>query len=201
MKLAHEWDRVAKIPKVKPLPGENRRDWVISQPEEEAYLAACPPLLKDVATLLFDLGLRPEECFGLSAENFRDGFCVIRTGKGKGSARKIPCSERVLEIVARRNQSQWVFPAPTKSGHIDPSSIRKQHAKAIKDSKVPKFVIYSIRHTAITRWSKKVDAYTLQNLAGHRSFVTTGKYVHIDDTRLRVYYDRRRKVECRLACT
>ena len=68
---------------------------------------------------------------------------------------------RPLEFVARRNQSQWVFPAPTKSGHIDPSSIRKQHAKAIKDSKVPKFVIYSIRHTAITRWSKKVDAYTL----------------------------------------
>lgn len=33
-----------------------------------------------------------------------------------------------------RSVEGWVWPAPTKSGHIDHSSLKKQHVKALKIS-------------------------------------------------------------------
>ena len=45
----------------------------------------------------------------------------------------------------------WVWPAPTKSGHVEPSTVKKQHRKAITDSKVRPFALYSLRHTFLTR--------------------------------------------------
>ena len=187
LKLAVEWEHVGRVAKVLLLPGEARRERVITEDEEKLYLEAAAPLLKDVAALLFDLGLRPDELFRLKPDQYRDGFVEILTGKGRGSRRKVPCSDRVKEILERRIAvgDPWIFPAPTKDGHIGPSSIKKQHAAAIKKSKVPTFVVYSIRHTCLTRWSKKVDAFTLQYLAGHVSISTTQRYIHIDPDRLR----------------
>ena len=49
-------------PKVKVLAGENRRERVITSKEEALYLAAAGPLLHDVSVVLFDTGMRPEEC-------------------------------------------------------------------------------------------------------------------------------------------
>jgi integrase len=195
-KLAMEWSKVRGVlPTVKMLPGEHHRERVITPADEAKYLAACPALMKDVATLLFDLALRPEEAFRLTTENFQGDFCVIFYGKGRGSRRKIPMSDRVKRIVARlsKTASPWLFPAPTKAGHINQSSLKKQHLRAIKASGVPFFVPYSIRHTAITRWSNKVDAYTLHFLAGHVSMQTTQRYVHIGEDRLKGILSRPQK--------
>jgi len=82
-------------------------------------------LLRDVATILIDCALRPEECFRLKSENFRDGLIDIHKGKGKGSRRRIPASQRVqgiLEMQKGQSASDWIFPAPTRSGHIEASS-------------------------------------------------------------------------------
>ncbi len=113
-------------------------------------------LLRDVATILADCGLRPEECFRLRwADNIRDGAIEILTGKGKGSRRRVPVSPRVQAYLdMRKGSSQpdgWVFPADTKSGHIEASSIKKQHARAVALSEVAPFVLYTLRHTCITR--------------------------------------------------
>src|SRR5256885_6784213 len=51
----------------------------------------------------------------------------IYPGKGRGSRRRVPCTERVRGILQLRSTeatSEWVFPAQTKSGHIE-SSDRK----------------------------------------------------------------------------
>lgn len=64
----------------------------------------------------------------------------------------------------------WVFPAPTKSGRLD--SLKSQHAKALKDSKVKAFVLYSLRHTMLTRLGEAgADAFAIQKIAGHSSIV------------------------------
>jgi integrase len=188
-KLAMKWGKVTTVlPEVSELKGGNRRERVVTAAEEKKYLAAAEPLLKDVATLLFDLGLRPEECHRLQRENVRDDAVEIFKGKGRGSRRRIPCSERVTEILNRRladSKATWVFPAPTKAGHINTDSLKKQHDKAITDSGVTRFVPYDIRHTCITRWSRKVDAFTLHHLAGHKNMATTLRYVHQDEATLR----------------
>lgn len=74
--------------------------------------------------------------------------------------------------------SDWVFPAPTKSGHAEPSTIKDHHAKAVKLSGVSQFVLYTLRHTCLTRWAAHMDPYSLAYLAGHGRCVTTKRYVH-----------------------
>ena len=77
--------------------------------------------------------------------------------------------------------SEWVFPAPTKSGHVEAFSLKKQHAAAVKASGVKPFVLYTFRHTCITRWAKHMDPFTLHVLAGHTDMNTTKRYVHPSD--------------------
>ena len=71
-----------------------------------------------------------------------------------------------------------MFPAPTKSGHIEPSSLKKQHAKALIDSRVSPFPLYTFRHTCLTRWAPHMDPWTLAYLAGHQDMNITKRYVH-----------------------
>ena len=78
----------------------------------------------------------------------------------------------------RRGESPWVFSAPTASGHMEQSTLKRQHEKACKLGKVAAFVPYTFRHTCLTRWANILDPYTLAYLAGHSDFATTRRYVH-----------------------
>jgi integrase len=183
LKLAQEWGKVAKIPKVRLLAGENKRERVVSPEEEALYLAAAAPLLWDFTVLELDCGLRPEEAHRLKWNQIRSGNIHIHTGKTKHSRRAIPASPRVVAMLERRHTEaiyEWVFPAPTKSGHINEDSLKKQHARAIKDSGIEAFVVYSLRHTCLTRWAESgMDVFTLKRLAGHADIQTTMRYVHM----------------------
>jgi integrase len=140
-----------------------------------------PYLLRDVTTILIDCGLRPEECFRLLWRNVRDGALHVPFGKTQNARRSVPLTPRaaaLLDLRRSERQSEWVFPAPTRSGHIEKSSLKKQHRKAIKLSKVEAFTLYTLRHTCLTRWSAHMDPYTLAYLAGHSDFSTTKRYVH-----------------------
>ncbi|MGA3205097.1 MAG: hypothetical protein ABSF12_21590 [Bryobacteraceae bacterium] len=46
---------------------------------------------------------------------------------------------------------------------------------------VAPFVLYTFRHTCITRWAKYMDPFTLHVLAGHADMNTTKRYVHPSD--------------------
>ena len=199
------------------LPGENHRERVLTAEEELLYFAgakseamnqhmdAC--LLSDVATILLDCGLRPEECFRLRPENVRDGVIEIQYGKTDNARRRIPMTPRVRAIVDMRLTktagSEWVFPAPTKSGHMEPSTIKKQHAKAIEQATVilrkqtgredvdfNGFELYTLRHTCLTRWAPDIDPWTLAYLAGHRDMNITKRYVHPQEQTVRAAMER-----------
>jgi integrase len=73
-----------------------------------------------------------------------------------------------------------VWPAPIASGHnVEPSSLKKQQAKALKLSKVHPFVLYSARHTFLTRLGENgCDTWTLARIAGHSSIAISARYVH-----------------------
>lgn len=94
-------------------------------------------LLRDVSAVLIDCAVRPEECHRLKWENVRDGAIEIFTGKRKASRRRIPACERVLSILDMRraaSTSELIFPANTKSGHIETGTLKKQHTKALESS-------------------------------------------------------------------
>jgi integrase len=78
---------------------------------------------------------------------------------------------------AKKPKEGWVFPAPTKSGHVD--RLKSQHRKALKDSKVRPCVLYSLRHTMLTRLGESgAEAFTIQKIARHSSSVISQRYVH-----------------------
>jgi len=188
--LAVEWGVLESAPKIELLPGEHRRERVITADEESRYLAAASPLLASVATILADTGLRPDECHKLRWEditwaNGRNGTLLVTRGKTAAARRVLPLTPRVRAVLeqrwatAGRPLEGWIWPAPTKTGHIDHSSLKKQHARALKVSGVRSFVLYSLRHTFLTRLGESgCDAWTLARVAGHSSVAISGRYVH-----------------------
>jgi integrase len=148
---------------------------------EEPIRPEDPFLLRDVTTILIDCGLRPEECFRLRWEHVRDGAVHVPFGKTENARRTIPLTQRAAGLLEMRRavaKGEWVFPAPTRSGHIEKSGLKKQHPRACKLAKVAAFPLYTFRHTCLTRWAAYMDPYTLGYLAGHGDFSTTRRYVH-----------------------
>src|SRR4051812_40646923 len=102
-RLAMEWGKASKVlPRVRLLPGENRRERVVTPAEEAAYLDAAAPLLKDFAAIALDCGLRPDESYDLKWNQLRNGSIEIHKGKTPAARRSIPASPRVLEMLMRR---------------------------------------------------------------------------------------------------
>jgi integrase len=90
-RLAQEWGKVGKLlPRVSVVPTENHRERVLTREEEDKYLAAAKPLLKDAATILLDCAMRPDECFRLRWDQVRDGSLRILHGKTESARRAIP---------------------------------------------------------------------------------------------------------------
>ena len=79
--------------------------------------------------------------------------------------------------------------APTRSGHVESCSLKKQHAKVFRTiteqsamnnlQPVRPFVLYSLRHTFLTRLGESgCDVWTLAHIAGHSSISISSRYVH-----------------------
>jgi len=154
-----------------------------------------PFLLRDVAIMLLDCGIRPEECFRLRWEHHQSDVIEITYGKTDNARRRIPLSQRAQSILEMRREhvaGAWIFPAPTKSGHIEPSSLQGQHAKACTLGKVPHFPLYTFRHTCLTRWAPFMDPWTLAYLAGHRDMSITKRYVHPQEYNTRAAIEKAR---------
>jgi integrase len=154
-----------------------------------------PFILRDAAVILLDCGIRPEECFRLRWENDQNGVIEITHGKTDNAPRRIPLSQRaqsVLEMRRGTTEGPWIFPAPTRSGHIEPSSLQGQHAKACTLAKVVHFPIYTFRHTCLTRWAPFMDPWTLAYLAGHRDMSITKRYVHPQEYSTRAAIEKAR---------
>jgi len=135
LRLAVEWGVIQSAPKVRLLRGENHRERVITPHEEARYLAVTPEPLASISSVLVDTGLRPEECFRLRWEsitwtNGRHGSLLVTHGKTAAARRALRLTPRVRNILenrwieAGRPDEGWVWPAPTRSGHIEPSSLK-----------------------------------------------------------------------------
>src|SRR5262249_54970120 len=115
----------------------------------------------------------------------RNGTFLVSRGKTAAARRVLPMTGRVRAILENRwiltgkPDEGWVWPAPTASGHISHSTLKKQHVRAIELSGVRRFVLYSLRHPFLTRLGESgCDAWTLAKIAGHSSVAVSSRYVH-----------------------
>jgi integrase len=203
LRMAVELGVVPSTPKVKMLRGERHRERVLTRAEEARYLAAAPAQLASIATVLVDTGLRPEECFRLRWEAItwasgRHGTLLVTHGKTAAARRVLPVTPRVRAVLeglweaAGKCSEGWVWAASTASGHVESSTVKKQHAKTFKklaelaiqnhEKPVRPFVLYSLRHTFLTRLGESgCNVWTLARIAGHSSIGISARYVHPGD--------------------
>jgi len=162
-------------------PGRMR---VVSFEEEINYFSKASQPLKDIAQVILDTGLRPEEVFRIRTENLDFGEKTIFNpfGKTKAARRKVTMTEDVLQLLrqrAKNAKSAFVFPAKG-----DPSrpigSVRKAHDVAVEKAGIKDhFRLYDLRHTFATRSvAAGVDLPTLSAILGHTSIQMTMRYVH-----------------------
>lgn len=208
LNLAREWKVIKTVPKIKLLPGENRRKFVLFREVERDYLAACPPLLHDVAVVMIDTGLRVGEAVALLWENVhlepvagsRYGWlsvrsvesedAVLHSVKSDNAVRSVPLSSRVSGLLKERQEkskSVWVFPGDSPDAPVLGTSLDHIHAEVCRPGRGKKriykfpapFVLHSLRHTCLTRWGEAgMDAFRIKKLAGHSSITVSERYVH-----------------------
>ena len=103
----------------------------------------------------------------------------------------------------QRTSAGWEEGFVGRLRHIEPSSLKKQHLKAIaegtrilrektknKDAELAPFELYTLRHTCLTRWAPHMDPWTLAYLAGHRDMNITKRYVHPQEQTIRAAMER-----------
>jgi len=182
---------------------ENRRERIISFDEERRYLAAARQPLRDVATLILEMGFRPCEVCAIRVQDvhlYGAAFVHVPGGKTRAAVRDVPITERAREVLKRRlnaARGEYLFPLRVGSGYDWTSPMNEldpAHRTALRNTKItPKFRPYDLRHTYGTRAIEGgTDPLTLMKLMGHEELSTTQRYVHLSKRHLG---DAQQKIE------
>ena len=160
---------------------------VLTFEEQATYLAKASQPLRDVAEIMLDTGMRPEEVFRIRVENidFRQKTIFNPFGKTKAARRTIPMTENVVGILTKRakkaelTNSPFVFAAP-HDAQKPIGSVKKAHRGAATRAGIKgQLRLYDLRHTFATRTvASGGDLPTLSALLGHASILMTMRYVH-----------------------
>ena len=202
LSLAVQWGTLDRMPKLGLMKGERQRERILTEQEASLYLAACPQPWRDVATIMLGTGMRPGEVRRLQWEhvllNGQGGLIRVTESKSKAGRRILPMVPAVYQALKARYEAQgrpeegWLFPTGSHSGHLEESTDKKYHDKALKalakahdekpkeNPEVKPFPPYCLRHTGLTWIAPHCDAYALARIAGHSDIRVTQRYVHPD---------------------
>jgi integrase len=157
---------------------------VVSHEEQEKYLAKASPLLRDVAALIVETGMRPEEVYTIREENVHltRRYLFVPSGKTKFARRNVPLSDATFDILKRRlakANGSYLFPH-RRDPNKPLTTIHKAHYDALREANIkPPFRLYDLRHTFGSRSAMAgVDLATLKELLGHSEIAMTMRYVH-----------------------
>ena len=124
--IRHHWASSNPIREITiPSDAESQRMHVLGFQQEEEYFgrARRNPNLHDLALLIINQGLRPEEATALKKENvnFTTGKIYVSSGKTKAAQRYLDMTSAIKTMLAARmaGPSQWIFPSNRRPGsHI-----------------------------------------------------------------------------------
>ena len=194
------------------------RDHVITQAEEKAYFLTALskfelekkggkkskhgpfPALHDVARIMLDQGMRPEEVMSLRVEHidYGKGRLKIIDGKSNAARRILTMSAEVKDILLIRTLGRtngWVFQG--KNGeHL--TKLNNAHNAVVKKIGAA-FVLYEFRHTFATRAAERgMPLASLASILGHADLRSITKYVHVQqeakDRDLTAYHQQKQEV-------
>lgn len=190
LRLAQEWRVIDRVPRVRLLPGERNREFILSHAQERLYLETAPQSLRDFAMLDVDTGLRVGEALALEwpnvhlepANGAKFGYLHVKEGKSRYARRNVPLTGRVRVMLETRKaacKAPWVFSEDGKAPMLN-SSLDHLHKQLRETLKMPEgFVLHSLRHTYGTRLGEGgADAFSIMRLMGHSSVTISQRYVH-----------------------
>lgn len=168
---------------VKALKEDNEKNRVLTYDEQDKYLAHASPMLRDVASIILETGMRPEEVFRIRPEDLHleQGYLLNPHGKTKAAKRRIKLTTLAKSIVERRTASRkgiYLFAHEDDPNRPVPR-VNNAHDAALKTSGVEHFVLYDCRHTWATRAVEAgVDLVTLAAMMGHSRIQMVLRYAH-----------------------
>jgi integrase len=162
-------------------PGNMR---IVTHEEQQKYLKAASPLVHDVALLIVETGMRPEEVFRLTIEDLDlpQRYIKVPGGKTRFARRNIMLTGPAIEVLEWRltiAKGAALYPHRCDP-NLPLNNIHRGHHNAIRAAGIkPGFRLYDFRHTFGSRSAMAgVDLATLKELMGHSTITTTMRYVH-----------------------
>lgn len=186
-----QWRDVAfqMLPELQSEIRDNLQTRVLNAEEEKVYLLAASQPLQDIATLMLETGMRPEEVYRIRRENvhIEQGYVFNPYGKTKAAKRKVPLSDTASAVLSKRLEAakgDYLFPGripaggkPEDAGPI--VKVNAAHTATVKRCKVALFRLYDLRHTWATRMAMAgVDLVTLAAMLGHSKINMVMRYAH-----------------------
>lgn len=179
---------------------DNERLSVPSDADIQKYLASASQPLQDIAVLLLETGLRPDDIYRMerAGVNLQAGYYQNVKGKTKAATRRIQLSPRALEILTRRCQTcqgRYLFPLQIVKGLFDWSrpmtKVNAAHTSAIRRAAIKPFRLYDLRHKFATDAIESgIDLITVARMMGHSSTRMVMRYAHPSDQHLEAAIDR-----------
>lgn len=161
----------------------NEQTRVLNYAEQRSYLNAASQPLRDVAIIMLEAGVRPEEVYRMTRESvdLAAGTVSIRFGKTKAAKRKISLSATAREVLRKRiadAKGTYLFPHE-KDLNKPMLKVNNAHTGALKRSGVAPFRLYDLRHTWATRAAMSgIDLVTLAAMLGHSRIQMVLRYAH-----------------------
>jgi len=167
---------------VKFLEEDNEQTRVLNGEEEKLYLLAASQPLQEIATIMIETGMRPEEVYRIRRENvhIEKGYIFNPYGKTKAARRKVPLTDTALAVITNRldkSKGDYLFPGRSTDAPI--VKVNAAHTATVKRCKVAPFRLYDLRHTWATRSAMAgVDLVTLAAMLGHSRIQMVLRYAH-----------------------
>ena len=162
----------------------NEQDRILTFQEQRSYLAVASDALKDIATVMLETGMRPEEVCRIRKVNVQlesSPHVYIPFGKTKAARRRVPLNSAAIAILKPRMESakgEYLFPH-RKDSNRPRLKVNDAHTTALKKSKLPYFRLYDCRHTWATRAVQNgMDLATLAAILGHSKLNMVMRYAH-----------------------
>jgi site-specific recombinase XerD len=175
-----------------PRKSEKRLPEILSAEEVGSLLAAANNLKHRVLLqAAYSAGLRVSELVHLKITDIDSDRMMIRVDQGKGHKdRYTLLSPRLLQDLRdywrKYRPSSWLFPGQNPDRPLDRSSASKVFDAAKEKAGIHKVGgIHSLRHAFATHLLEAgVDARTIQILMGHRSILSTMRYLQVTRKKL-----------------
>lgn len=210
MNRARRWKLIRGLPEF-PHFKEKKRGRVVTPVQEQVYLAAVNDEQKLFFLILVDTAAMPDSVARLewkqvefdAVGSFKRGYIHDSSQKTEARERDLPMSVRVHAALKERwmklgrPTTGFVFPADRGGSVKRPTSlstfqsVHKRLWMGEEPIKIPRFRLYDLRHTCLTRMrTSGADAFDLKQAAGWSSIRMADTYIHADDVSKAKAFDR-----------